>query len=377
MSEADLRAQALEREVRRLSALLEEQSRQSFIGPSLKSRLAAPGAQEWQIRTDRAGERVRFVDARLAGLLDLPEPPPDDALLASVDVLPGAPGLLAQMVAEALARPGTTVERAHALPAREGQAERHVSLKATGTPSGVVLVLADDTRRRRLTQWFGRYASPAVLDALEQRPEDFFRLREVEATLLFIDLVNYSGSVARLEPEQVGRLLNTFFRVGIQVVEHHQGMVVQFVGDELMVVFGAPLALPTPALTAARCALALLAAHDTVRAAWRAQGLPELGVRIGLSTGKALAGNLGDERRASWCVVGHPTNLAARMLAAAEPGQALATQSLVDAAEREAALSPPRSSERPRFVLLPERVQAKNLGSVVAYRVERAEAARS
>ncbi len=363
------RARVLEAEVRRLRALLDQQARTSRVGTATQAYLAAPGVEEWQLRTDRTGRLVRFADARLLALLGLGPLPEGDVPLERLDALPGAPGLLAQLVAEAAARSGHTVRREHELPASEGRPARALALRATHTPTGTVLVVSDDTRRRRLSQWFGRYASPAVLAALEQSPESFFRLHEVEATLLFCDLVNYSGNVAAMAPAQVGRLLNTFFRIGIDIVESHQGMVVQFVGDELMVVFGAPLPSATHALEASRCALSLLAVHESVRASWRAQGLPELGVRIGLATGPALAGNLGDERRAAWCVVGHATNLAARMLAAAEPGQALATRAVVEAVGRTPA--PGEGGARPRFVPLPRPVEAKNMGPVEAWRVER------
>jgi class 3 adenylate cyclase len=338
----------------------------SYIAPSQGERLRVPGAREWQIRTDRAGKTVRFADVRLGEWLGIDPAGCEGGPLERLDVLPGAAGLLQQMAAEALETAGRTVVRTHAW-TPEGGPERHLEIRATATLTGVVLLLSDETQRRRLEAWFGRYASNALLTQLLAHPQDFAQPREVEATLLFCDLVNYSGSVAALPPEQVGRLLNAFFRVGIRVVESHRGMIVQFVGDELMVVFGAPLPSERHALDAARCASDLLRAHEAVQTAWRAQGLPALGVRIGLATGRALAGNLGDERRAAWCVVGHPTNVAARMLAAADPGQALASASVAAAIAALPAVA--NEPPRPRFEPLPEPILAKNMGPLPACRL--------
>lgn len=367
MSDEAREIERLRGEVAHLKAEIARVMETSFVAPQHKARMAVPGAREFQIRTDRTGREVRFADARLGDLLGRDLSDVQGKPLADLDVLPRAHGLLEQVVEEALGREGRTVTRTHEW-TQDGASEvRHVEVRATATSTGVVLLLADETRRKRLEHWFGRYASRTLLDELLERPDDFEAPREVEATLLFCDLANYSGSAARLTPPEVGRLLNTFFREGIRVVEAHRGMVVQFVGDELMVVFGAPLASPTHALDATRCARALLDQHETVKASWRAQGLPELGVRIGLATGRALAGNLGDSRRSSWCVVGHPTNLAARMLTAAEPGEALATLELALAVE---ALPPaPSEPPRPRFLRLPEPVRAKNMGAVSACRV--------
>lgn len=369
----------LRAEVARLRAAVNASLSTSRIGEETGTHLAAPGSEEWQLRTDRTGQRVRFLDARLAALLGVAPAQPEDAPVAGIDRLPGCPGLLRQLLDEALGKAPATVERRVEVPAADASgAPRHLALRATATPRGCVLVVRDDTRRRRLETVVGRYASPLLVEALVQHPADFFAPQRVEATLLFCDLVNYSGNVARLRPEEVGRLLNAFFRVGITVVEAHRGMVVQFVGDELMVAFGTPLADADHALNACRCALGLLRAHETVRAVWRHQGLPELGIRIGVATGEALAGNLGDERRAAWCVVGQPTNLAARMLAAADPGQALCTRATREAAVSAPASDAPAPAGAPRapgrgpgvsFRALPEPVMAKNLGPVEAFEI--------
>lgn len=370
MSDDAREIERLRAEVRRLEGEIQRAMESSFVPRSQAQRLVVPGAREFQIRTDRTGREVRFADARLEALLGGSLAGAEGRPLSALDALPGAHGLLQQAVAEAQQKDGWTVTRSHEWTPAGATEARHVEVRATSTPAGVLLLVSDESRRKRLEAWFGRYASRALLDQLLEGPDDFAQPREVEATLLFCDLANYSGSAARLTPSEVGRLLNTFFKEGIRVVEAHAGMVVQFVGDELMVVFGAPLPSTTHALDAARCARALLTEHERVQAFWRAQGLPQLGVRIGLATGRALAGNLGDSRRSSWCVVGHPTNLAARMLAAAEPGEALATLDLALAVEALPPAPPGAPAPaRPRFVRLPEPVLAKNMGAVPACRV--------
>ena len=97
------------------------------------------------------------------------------------------------------------------------------------------------------------------------------------------------------------------------------GVVLRFVGDGMLVVFGVPVprqdtaAIAADARAAARCALAMEAAMRALNAGWRAAGLPEAGLRIGLHTGPLVAGSLGRGDRMEFCLLGDTANVGARL----------------------------------------------------------------
>jgi class 3 adenylate cyclase len=121
-----------------------------------------------------------------------------------------------------------------------------------------------------------------------------------------------------------------------------EGTVMQFVGDAVMAVFGAPVALPDHAERAVQAALAMHDAQDQVNRDWRDQGLAEFGLGIGVTTGPVAAALLGSEERLEYTLVGDTVNLSQRLQQWAEPGDTV----LSEATYRELA-DPPEAEELP------------------------------
>jgi adenylate cyclase len=149
--------------------------------------------------------------------------------------------------------------------------------------------------------------------------------------VLFVDLVGSTAIVSSRPPADVVALLNEFFAVVVDVVAKHNGWVNKFQGDAALAVFGAPVPLrqvPACALAAAR----VLA--DRLRAE-----VPQVQAGIGVSAGRAVAGNFGDQRRFEYTVIGDPVHEAARLteLAKSVPGGVVASASAVEAAGPEEA----------------------------------------
>ena len=108
-----------------------------------------------------------------------------------------------------------------------------------------------------------------------------------------------------MPPSEVVRLLNKFFRVVIDVVESEGGFVNKFEGDAALCVFGAPVASDDPAGPGA--------AGRSAAGQRLEREVPEVGFGIGVSAGKAVAGNVGSEQRFEYTVIGDPVNEAARL----------------------------------------------------------------
>ncbi len=165
---------------------------------------------------------------------------------------------------------------------------------------------------------FRSYMSPAVATSLIADPDQAgLGGRTAEVTVLMADLRGFTSFAERHAPDEVVGMLNTFYGVVVPVVLGAGGTVVQFVGDEVMALFGAPTRQPDHALRAARAALDLQEAVATAtadRADW-----PRFGV--GVNTGPALVGNIGAEQMRTFTAIGDTTNLAARLQGLAGPGE--------------------------------------------------------
>jgi adenylate cyclase len=154
---------------------------------------------------------------------------------------------------------------------------------------------------------------------------------EREVGALFVDLVGSTELGARLSPTEVVELLNEFFAIVVEEAERQHGWVNKFEGDAALCVFGAPNPAERPAADA-------LAAARGLRDRLRAE-LPGVDYGVGVSSGTAVAGNVGAEERFEYTVIGDPVNEASRLceLAKSHDGRLLASESAVrDAGEPEA-----------------------------------------
>lgn len=170
---------------------------------------------------------------------------------------------------------------------------------------------------------FGRYMSENVARALLANPgalEPGGEEREV--TILFSDLRGYSTIAEHLAPSQVVALLNDYLAAMNVVIDAQGGCVIEFLGDAILAVFGAPVDVPGHPERAVRCALAMSEALARQNATWeqngfarvwKDRGLPNLAQRVGIHTGRVVAGNLGSSERMKYAVIGDAVNVAARL----------------------------------------------------------------
>ena len=187
--------------------------------------------------------------------------------------------------------------------------------------------------RERLRDLFGRQVGEEVARvALERGVELGGEERDV--AVLFIDLVGSTQLAAERPPSEVVALLNEFFGAVVAAVDEHGGSINKFEGDAALCVFGAPLERADAAGDA-------LAAARALRARLRAD-VPAADFGIGVSAGRAVAGNIGAAERFEYTVIGDPVNEAARLteLAKGDEGRVLASGAALeaarDAAERDA-----------------------------------------
>ena len=186
-----------------------------------------------------------------------------------------------------------------------------------------VVVQRNWAQQQFIRQTFGHYFSDTVVDAvLRHHAGHASRAEERVVTVLFNDLSGYSTLVEHLEPAQVVGLLNAYFTAMQVIIEDNQGTVLEYVGDGILVVFGAPEPLPDHGEHAVHCARAmrerLEALGDTweaegIDALWRDHGIPRLKARCGIHTGRVVAGSFGGDRFMKYGIIGDTVNVAARL----------------------------------------------------------------
>jgi len=148
--------------------------------------------------------------------------------------------------------------------------------------------------------------------------------------VLMSDIRSYSTIAEKADPSALARQLNRHRAAMNKAILGQDGTVMQFVGDAVMAVFGAPFPQPDHADRAVAAAAGMHGLQAEINAEWRAAGLPEFGLGIGLSTGPAAAALLGSAERLEYTLVGDTVNLAQRLQGFAAAGETVISSATRD-----------------------------------------------
>jgi adenylate cyclase len=195
---------------------------------------------------------------------------------------------------------------------------------ATATPVAVALLAfllyggrayAIEQRRKRQVQTaFSRYLSPDLVQQIVEDPKKLELGGESrEITVLFTDLAGFTKLTEKHPPPVVQQILFKHFTAMTEVIHAHKGTVVQFIGDAVMAFWGAPLDDQDHALHAVQSAIGMQRAMEQLREELRAQGLPEIRMRIGVNTCTAIVGNMGSSTRLAYTAMGDGINAGSRL----------------------------------------------------------------
>ncbi len=142
------------------------------------------------------------------------------------------------------------------------------------------------------------------------------------ATMLFSDIRGFTSMSEKMDPRTLISILNEYMTEMVEIVKKYKGVVDKFVGDEIMVVYGAPISFSEKgdAFLAVITAYDMIKKIDELHKVWQEQGKPLLTPGIGINSGYVVAGNMGSKDRLSYTVIGDAVNTAARLCGAA-PGK--------------------------------------------------------
>ena len=149
---------------------------------------------------------------------------------------------------------------------------------------------------------------------------------ELEVTVLMSDIRGYTTIAERTDPSVLATQLNEHRAAMNHAIVGQGGTVMQYVGDAVMAVFGAPVPQDDHAERAVAAAIAMQAAQDEVNAGWTPEGRAPFGLGIGLSSGPVAAALLGSEERLEYTVVGDTVNLTQRLQQWAKPGETVLSE---------------------------------------------------
>ncbi|MGH8775176.1 MAG: adenylate/guanylate cyclase domain-containing protein [Jiangellaceae bacterium] len=212
--------------------------------------------------------------------------------------------------------------------------------------------------REEQGETLSRLLPSGLADKLRADPDAIGRTERLTVTVLMSDVRGYSGIAERTDPSILARQLNAHRQAMNGAILEQGGTVMQYVGDAVMAVFGAPFAQGDHAVRALCAAEDMHRRQAEVDKAWAAERLEPFGMGIGLSTGEVAAALLGSEERLEYTLVGDTVNLAQRLQDMARP----AGSTVASAAT--AAMAPTWTFER----LVPIQVKGRD-GAVAACRV--------
>ena len=221
-------------------------------------------------------------------------------------------------------------------------------LKEMDEPVGVILVISDITeltqmrdavmamekirklneslalRNRVLQETFGRYLSDDIVREILESP-DGWKLggQKRTLTIMMSDLRGFTMLCERMQPQDLIAMVNHYFSEMYEEISRFNGTLIEFLGDGMFVIFGAPVTTDTHASDAVAAAVSMQSRMKAVNE-WNAErGFEPLSMGIGINTDSVILGNIGSERRTKYGVMGAAVNLAGRIESYTTEGQIL------------------------------------------------------
>jgi len=188
---------------------------------------------------------------------------------------------------------------------------------------------------------YSRFLPEYVVKQMLENPESF-KLGGVNQTItiLFADIRGFTRISEHAPPEKIVSLLNRYFSAMTDIIFAHGGTLDKYLGDGLMALFGAPTTTPEDASNALNAAVAMQRRILGINQELRDEGLPEIGVGMGLHTGEVIVGYIGSERRSEYTAIGDTVNTSSRLESNAHGGEILISDATAKAARSRYKLQP-------------------------------------
>ena len=203
-------------------------------------------------------------------------------------------------------------------------------LKAIGSQMAMIIEQAnlneqirqEEIMRSRLERFHSPQIIEMILKGSQETKDNIMEPKDLTATVLFTDIIDFTQLAEQSSPRETNIILNQYFSTMTDIIFSYDGTLDKYIGDGLMAVFGAPMERENDAERA------ILAAKEmkrqlAVMMAKQEGHRKKFDIRIGINTGRVVAGNIGSPKRMDYTVIGDPVNIASRLESIAKPNQIL------------------------------------------------------
>ncbi|TAN39239.1 MAG: adenylate/guanylate cyclase domain-containing protein [Nitrospirae bacterium] len=182
------------------------------------------------------------------------------------------------------------------------------------TLSAVYSYATEGRQRRFIKRTFSQYMDRQLVEYVLRNPEVIKPGGQRQhATVFFADIAGFTTMAEKVPPEDVAKLLHSVLNAFTEVIIEHGGVIDKYIGDCVMAFWGAPVRTAQDEAHACSAAINCINSLVRINEAFRADGLPEIAVRIGIHSGDVIVGNLGSDRLFDYTVVGDTVNTASRL----------------------------------------------------------------
>lgn len=179
-------------------------------------------------------------------------------------------------------------------------------------------------RNKLLNETFGRFLSDEIVRQLLDTPDGLMLGgKKRTLTIMMSDLRGFTAMSEQMDPQSLIAMLNHYLGAMTDVIQRYNGTIIEFIGDGILAVFGAPLASDHHASDAVAAAVAMQMQMDNINEWNQERDFPVLEMGIGINTGEVIVGNIGSEKRTKYGVVGSHVNLCGRIESYTVGGQIL------------------------------------------------------
>ena len=191
-----------------------------------------------------------------------------------------------------------------------------------------------EIRNQFIKKTFGRYLSDDIVESILNTPEGLELGGEKrKVTIMMTDLRGFTSIGERLPPEEVLAIINIYLKAMTDIILEYEGTIDEFIGDAILVIFGAPVFKQDDAKRAVACAIEMQQSMSEVNQKNLEFGYPEVCMGIGINTGEVVVGNIGSEKRSKYGVIGSHVNLTSRIESYTVGGQILVSESTIEDCE--------------------------------------------
>lgn len=187
-----------------------------------------------------------------------------------------------------------------------------------------------ENRNKFLCRVFGKYFSDDVLEVILADSEEFPIGDRSQVAVLMCDLRGFSAKSEELKPDELMLILNRFFGAMVEVIAGYNGTVIEFMGDAILAIFGAPMPNEQYVESAVAAAISMQNAMKEINVFGKERGIFELEMGVGVHCGEAFVGNVGTEKMMRYNVIGRVVNECSRIESCSIGGQVLISESILE-----------------------------------------------